>query len=71
MAEARGYVILSAPFRNKTREQALFFRFWRKREDSNLRYGHPHTRFRGELLQPLGHASVTNSTIIRPKSQLS
>ena len=33
-------------------------RTWRKREDSNLRDGHPPTRFRVVRLQPLGHASV-------------
>ena len=31
---------------------------WRKREDSNLRYGYPHTRFPSVLLKPLGHTSA-------------
>ena len=34
---------------------------WRKREDSNLRYGCPHTRFPSVLLKPLGHTSVSSS----------
>ena len=33
-------------------------RLWRKREDSNLRYGYPHTRFPSVLLKPLGHTSA-------------
>ena len=44
MAEARGFIILSALFKNKIREQALDFIFWRKSLDevrANLiKYNH-------------------------------
>ena len=41
-----------------SRQKPRVFTSWRKREDSNLRYGCPHTRVPGVLLQPLGHTSV-------------
>ena len=37
---------------------------WRKREDSNLRDACAPTRFRVVRLQPLGHASTSNSTTV-------
>ena len=43
-------------YKNKSPKGFLFI--WRKREDSNLRYGCPHTRFPSVLLKPLGHTSV-------------
>jgi hypothetical protein len=32
---------------------------WRRGWDSNPRLSFPNTRFRGELLQPLGHLSAS------------
>lgn len=32
--------------------------YWRKREDSNLRYGYPYAAFRVRSIQPLWHAST-------------
>ncbi len=32
--------------------------FWRRGRDSNSRYGCPHTAFREQRLQPLGHLSL-------------
>ena len=39
---------------------------WRWRWDLNPRWSYPHTRFRGVLLRPLGHATGRDDT--RPKS---
>src|ERR1700675_4121853 len=38
---------------------------WRRGWDSNPRSGFPDTRFRGELLQPLGHLSAEATTFYR------
>ena len=35
---------------------------WRWRRDSNPGWGCPHTRFRGALLRPLGHATAEHTT---------
>jgi hypothetical protein len=40
------------------------FRMWRRGWDSNPRSSFPDTRFRGELLQPLGHLSRASSDIL-------
>lgn len=32
--------------------------FWRKRWDSNPRYGLPHAGFQDRFLKPLGHSSI-------------
>ena len=37
-------------------------RTWRWRWDSNPRWSCPHTRFRGVLLWPLGHATESEDT---------
>ena len=36
--------------------------FWRWRWDLNPRWSSPHTRFRGVLLRPLGHATAGKDT---------
>src|SRR5579862_1795696 len=41
---------------------------WRRGWDSNPRSGFPDTRFRGELLQPLGHLSAEDSPSYRSRS---
>src|SRR3989338_7942855 len=39
---------------------------WRRERDSNPRYGlWPYTRFPGVHLQPLGHLSCTNTSLLR------
>ena len=40
---------------------AMISKNWRRRRDSNSRYGCPYTHFPGVLLQPLGHLSVRSS----------
>src|SRR3954447_13704532 len=35
---------------------------WRWRWDLNPRWSYPHTRFRGVLLRPLGHATAAEAT---------
>src|ERR1700687_2007543 len=37
---------------------------WRRRWDSNPRYGFPYARFRGEYFQPLSHLSVVVADLI-------
>ena len=37
---------------------------WRRRRDSNPRYGFPYTHFPGVLLQPLGHFTGTRQTVV-------
>ena len=60
VAEARGFDLSEA--KNEACFLCTLARAWRKREDSNLRDGHPPTRFRVVRLQPLGHASIYNYT---------
>ena len=66
MAEARGFDWSASD------KRILFLmharRAWRKRGDSNLREPCGPTRFRVVRLQPLGHASVHNSTIKSEKT---
>ena len=66
MAEARGKVtslrsvtnLLVRLLQSNNPSMKLGLLDWRKREDSNLRYGYPHTRFPSVLLKPLGHTSA-------------
>ena len=51
-------VLLYIERARKKAEMPAFNLNWRKREDSNLRYGYPHTRFPSVLLKPLGHTSA-------------
>ena len=66
MAEARGKGtslrsvanLWVRPLQSRKPSFVLGLLDWRKREDSNLRYGYPHTRFPSVLLKPLGHTSA-------------
>ena len=42
--------------------------FWRKRWDSNPRYGFPHAGFQDRFLKPLGHSSLRRSIEVMPGS---
>jgi serine/threonine protein kinase/tetratricopeptide (TPR) repeat protein len=56
VAHARGFILLE---RKASAAEANLKTVWRRGWDSNPRLSFPNTRFRGELLQPLGHLSAS------------
>ena len=46
------------PSMNIEMKSRIYEKSWRRRRDSNPRYGFPHTHFPGVRLQPLGHPSA-------------